>query len=71
MNKHILKIYLFEQEISVTEFAEQLDISRSHLYNIIKYRVGISTKLAEKIEEYTHGKIKKIDLLYPENSKNK
>ncbi len=69
--KHILKIYSFEQDIPISKLAEQLGISRSHLYNIIKRRVGISPKLAKKIEEYTHGEVKAIDLLYPKNGSNK
>ncbi|MCL4322581.1 MAG: helix-turn-helix domain-containing protein [Deltaproteobacteria bacterium] len=71
MNKHILKIYIFKQEISITELAKQLGISRSHLYNIIKCRVGISPRLAKKIEEYTHGEIKAMDLLYPKDNSDK
>ncbi|MHB1663939.1 MAG: YdaS family helix-turn-helix protein [bacterium] len=71
MKKHILKIYSFEQNISITKLAEDLGISRSHIYNIIKYRVGLSPKLAKKIEEYTNGEIKAIDLLYPINSEDK
>ena len=67
MNKHILKIYSFERDIQINKLAKQLDISRSHLYNIIKHRVGVSPKLAKKIEEYTHGEVKAIDLLYPKN----
>ena len=67
MNKHILKIYSFEREIPINKLAKQLDISRSHLYNIIKRRVGVSPKLAKKIEEYTNGEVKAIDLLYPKD----
>lgn len=67
MNKHILKIYCFKHDISITTLAKDLGVTRSHLYNVIKYIHGVSPGLAKKIEEYTNGEVKATDLLFPFN----
>jgi plasmid maintenance system antidote protein VapI len=68
MNKHILKIYSFKHDIPIKTFAKNLNVSRSHLYHIIRHGYGVSPKLAKKIEEYTKGEVKAIDLLYPQDN---
>ena len=47
--------------------ARDLGITEVHVYNIWGYKSKPSLKLAKKIEEYTHGEVKAIDLLYPKN----
>ena len=47
----ILKLELEERGISQKEFAEMLDIQKSHLNEIIKGKRAMSISVADKIEE--------------------
>ena len=67
MNIHILKIYSLEKKIPMRKIAKDLGVSVTHIQNIITKKGNPSPKLAKKIEEYTRGEVKAIDLLYPKN----
>jgi transcriptional regulator with XRE-family HTH domain len=57
--------YLFRKNISQTDFAEQLDISRNHLGEILRGRRSPSVKLAKKIEELTKGEVTREEAMFP------
>ena len=67
MNIHILKKYCNAHKITNRILAKDLGITEVHIYNICGYKNKPSLKLAKKIEEYTNGEVKAIDLLYPKN----
>ena len=67
MNIHILKKYCNTHMLTSRILARDLGITEVHVYNIWGYKSKPSLKLAKKIEEYTHGEVKAIDLLYPKN----
>lgn len=58
-----LREYLFYNNISVTDLAKKLAISRSHLSKVIHGKIPFGPKLANKIEIITDGKIKANNLL--------
>lgn len=53
----MIKEYLFRNNLTVKEFAFQLKISTSYLYQLISGDRKPSLKLAQKIEECTQGEI--------------
>lgn len=61
-----LKRYLFEQALPVKKFAEQLEVSVSLIYHILKGHRVPSPQLAKKIEELTKGAVSKEELLFPD-----
>ena len=64
---HPLKKYSLEVKISIRKIAKDIDISSAQLYYITNYKGIPSPKLAKKIEEYTKGEVRAIDLLFPFN----
>lgn len=58
-----MKEYLFRKKITFKEFAFQLKISTSYLYQLISGDRKPSLKLAQKIEDYTQGAIDVNQLL--------
>lgn len=62
-----LETYLLNNEINKMRFALDLDISLGHLQHIINRSRRPSAKLAKKIEEMTKRKVKKEELLFPED----
>ena len=67
MNIHLIKIYSLQNKIPIRKIAKDLGVSNTHIYNITAKKGNPSPKLAKKIEEYTHGEIKAIDLLWPKD----
>jgi transcriptional regulator with XRE-family HTH domain len=59
----MIKEYLFRNNLTVKEFAFQLKISTSYLYQLISGDRKPSLKLAQKIEECTQGAIDVKQLL--------
>ncbi len=55
-----LRLYLFVNKITQTAFARRLGISRCHLCAVVKGNCSI--KLAEKIESFTGGQVKALEL---------
>lgn len=62
-----LRDYLYYNKISVKEFSESLDYSRTHMSAIIHGRLKPSKRLAKAIEKATNGEVKAEELL-KENS---
>lgn len=60
--------YLELTDLTIKQFATILDIDRSYLNLIILGHRIPSKKLALRIEKATKGKIKAIDLIFPEES---
>ena len=52
-----MKNYLFRKNISPKQFAADLDISTSYLYQLLRGERKPSLELAQKIEEYTSGEL--------------
>jgi len=53
-----LRKYLFENRISITEFARKVRYSRNYLNQVILGHQVPSKKLVEIVEEVTEGKVK-------------
>lgn len=58
-----LKEYLFFKQLSVTEFAKKLGISRGHLNQIVLKNTKPSRLLAKEIERATSGEVTAEELL--------
>jgi plasmid maintenance system antidote protein VapI len=58
-----LREYLFVHRMTVKEFSELVDYSRTHLSAIINEKLKPSPKLARRIEKETNGEVKAEDLL--------
>ena len=58
-----LKIYLVQNNITVTEFAERIGYSRSQISNIINGASNPSKRLAKAIEKATNGEVSADELL--------
>lgn len=52
-----LGLYLYISKINQVEFAKQVGISRCYINLIINKRYKPSRKIAEKIEQATHGAV--------------
>jgi DNA-binding transcriptional regulator YdaS (Cro superfamily) len=61
-----LREYLFYSKISVTDFARNLEVSRSYLNQIVLENMKPSKRLAKDIEEATNGKVTVKELLKDE-----
>ncbi|MHB1681001.1 MAG: hypothetical protein ACYCTB_10945 [bacterium] len=61
-NNHIIKTWCGNQHMSITEFAEKVGITKTHMFNIVWEKKSPSKKLALKIEKITNGEIKVSDL---------
>ena len=62
-----LREYLFQHRMSVTDFSQLVDYSRTHLSAIVNGKLKPSPKLARRIEKETQGEVKAKDLLKGEN----
>ena len=58
-----LRDYLSLHRITVKDFSELVDYSRTHLSAIVNGKLKPSPKLARRIEKETHGEVKVEDLL--------
>lgn len=58
-----LREYLFRQRISVQDFAEKLEYSRTHLSLIVNGKGKPSPRLAKSIERATNGEVTAQELL--------
>lgn len=63
--------YLYENRISRTEFAKELDIPRTYLYRIMSGLCNPSLKLAKLINLYTDGNVKVDDVRIEVKKKKK
>jgi DNA-binding transcriptional regulator YdaS (Cro superfamily) len=61
-----LKEYLFFKQKSVTDFAKEMAVSRSHMNKIVLGKIKPSRLLAKEIERVTNGEVKAEDLLKEE-----
>lgn len=52
-----LRDYLHFKKIKVTDFAESLELSRSHVMNYLHGRTRVSRKFARAIERKTNGEV--------------
>lgn len=57
-----LRDYLFLKRITIKEFAQIMDYSRTHMTAIANGKTNASMKLAKRIEKFTDGVIKAEDL---------
>jgi plasmid maintenance system antidote protein VapI len=60
---HIIRTYCYNIGIPIQRFAEQIGISKTHLFNYIDGKNNISKEVAEKIETISTGKLTAIELL--------
>ncbi len=58
-----LREYLFIKRISVKEFSEALDYSRTHLSGIVHGKLKPSKRLAKAIEKATNGEVTVTEIL--------
>lgn len=58
-----LKIYLVKNKITITDFANSLGCSRTHLGEIMNGRRKIGSSLAQLIEIKTNGEVKAEELM--------
>ena len=52
-----LREYLFINRLSVKEFSEKVDYSRTHISGIMHGKLKPSPKLARRIEKETNGEV--------------
>ena len=62
-NNHIIRTYCYSINIPIKCFAEQIGISKTHLFNYIDGINNISPEVAEKIEKITKGELTADTLL--------
>lgn len=62
-----LKDYLFHNGISIQDFADKLEYSRTHLSQIVNGQSKPSKRLAKAIEQLTNGQVTAKELLGNEN----
>ena len=60
---HIIRTYCYSINIPIQHFAEQIGISKTHLFNYIDGKNNISKEVAEKIEKITKGELSAAELL--------
>ena len=60
---HIIRTYCYSINIPIQHFAEQIGISKTHLFNYIDGKNNISKEVAEKIEKITNGELSSAELL--------
>jgi len=58
-----LREYLFVKRITVKDFSELVDYSRTHLSAIVNGKLRPSPKLARRIEKATEGEVTVEELL--------
>lgn len=66
-----LKRFLFEENLTVKAFANILGVSPSFIYHLLNKKRIPSHSLAQKIEEFTKGKVRKEELLSLKELKGK
>lgn len=64
-----LKLYLVKNRLTINEFSEMLNYSRTHLSAIINGRLSPSKKLAKMIEKATNGEVSIKELLHNNQDK--
>lgn len=57
--------------VGVSYFADQLGVTKGCVYHYLNGRRRIRARLAEKIEEMTHGKLRKEELVFYTPQKKK
>lgn len=65
-----LREYLFRKRITVKDFAEKIDYSRTHMSEIVNMKRKPTKKLARAIEKATNGEVTVEELLEKEASEN-
>lgn len=58
-----LKEYLFFKNISITNFAKEIKITRTYMNNIVLGKIIPSRLLAEEIERKTNGEVSAASIL--------
>lgn len=58
-----LKDYLYHNGISIQDFADKLEYSRTHLSQVVNGQSNPSKRLAKAIEKETEGKVTAQELL--------
>lgn len=61
-----LRDYLHKKRISITEFARQINVSRTHLGRIVNNKLKPGKRLAKDIERLTDGCVTTCELLEEE-----
>ena len=67
---HPIKAYLLRNKVSANKLAEEVGITREHLYAIIRGERTPRSDTALAIEEATKGEIKAEWLIFPEKYKD-
>lgn len=57
--------WMNKKKITQAKLAKSLDVTYTHVFNIIRLRRGVSPKLAKKIEELSKNKVSRLEALYP------
>lgn len=57
-----LKEYLFKKEVSISQFADELDYCRAYMSEIVNKRKPVGKKLANLIVKVTNGHVTYDDL---------
>ena len=70
-NNHIIRTYCYSINTPIKSFAEQIGISKTHLFNYIDGKNNISVEVAETIEKITNGELKATELLALNKKKTK
>ena len=65
-----LREYLFFKRITVKEFSQIMDYSRTHISAVVNKKANASKKLARRIEKFTDGEIKSESLMNQINDEN-
>tara|TARA_R110000868_G_scaffold261434_1_gene519570 strand:- start:219 stop:422 length:204 start_codon:yes stop_codon:yes gene_type:complete len=65
----LLKDWLYKKRIPICEFAKTIGVSNATLYRSIKHRYPMLPKHAKSIELATGGRVKRSDLVWPEDAK--
>ncbi len=66
-NQHIIRTYCLNHNLPISQFAKQISITKTHLFNIVWGKKYPSDTLALRIEEVTHGEIKASELKKPKS----
>ena len=58
-----LRDYLYHNRISVSEFSETIDYSRTHISGVLHGKLRPSSRLARAIEKATNGEVTVEELM--------
>jgi plasmid maintenance system antidote protein VapI len=61
---HSLKDYMKQNNITVVRAAAELNVSRQHIYDMLRGDAYPSRKLALRIEDWSQGELKKEGLIF-------